>query len=63
MPATIANIVEVELEEAADLIADAQQALINGDWPAAVRATHAARRATKKALDGLMDDDTESART
>ncbi len=56
MPSTIANLVEVELEEAAYLIADAQQALIEGDWPAAVRATHAGRRAAKQALDALMHE-------
>ena len=56
MPRTAANIVEVELEEAAELIEEARQAIIAEDWIEVVRAAYFARVATDEAFDGLMKE-------
>ncbi len=56
MPHAIANAVEVELEEAAELIEHARVALIAEDWIEVVRAAYFARVATDEAFNGLMKE-------
>jgi hypothetical protein len=54
MSRTTANIIEIGLEEAAELIEEARQALVAQDWTEVVRAAYFARAATDEAFDGLM---------